>query len=230
MPYIFIDESGQFSKGNNEKYFVIGSFTVGKPRRTEKQFKSWQRSKFPKRMRFQPEIKFSDVKIEDNLRLKTLKCISDLDIRIRFIYLQKKNIPEAYWKKKKLKSGLLYTNIVGELLDLYLPINDFEFRVFCDERHLKRLRRSKFKRDLKSRLLPNLSPKCIIQIEMIDSKKNVNIQIADWIVGALGRYLENKNLGDECFQILKNNIISEGKELFKDYWEEKNKQKNQSND
>ena len=48
MPYIFLDESGQFTKNNKEKYFIVGSFTVGNPRRTEKQFYSWQRNKFPK--------------------------------------------------------------------------------------------------------------------------------------------------------------------------------------
>jgi len=36
MAYIFLDESGQFTKRPNEKYFVVGSFTIGNPRRTEK--------------------------------------------------------------------------------------------------------------------------------------------------------------------------------------------------
>jgi len=42
----------------------------------------------------------------------------------------------------------------------------------------------------------------------------VNIQIADWIAGALARYLEKGRLGEKCFKILKENIIGEGKELF----------------
>jgi hypothetical protein len=111
MPYIFLDESGQFTKHNNERYFVVGSFTVGNPRRTEKQ-------------------------------------------------------------------------------------------------------------------LPQLPQGSLVQIEMIDSASNPNIQIADWISGALARYLEEKNLGNDCYQILKNNLLSEGKELFKDYWENKYKNKN----
>lgn len=71
MAYIFLDESGQFTKHNHEKYFVVGSFTVGNFRRTEKRFRSWQKSKFPKHIRNQSEIKFSEVKISDDLRLKT---------------------------------------------------------------------------------------------------------------------------------------------------------------
>jgi len=226
MPYIFLDESGQFAKRTNEKYFVVGSFTVGNPRRTKKQFRSWQRSRFPRRLRYQPEIKFSEIKITDKLRLKTLKFISNLDVRIHYSYLLKRNIPDDYRKKDKLESGLLYTNIIGETLEMYLPVTDKEFRVFCDRRHLKGIKRSEFKKILINRLLPQLPQGAVIQIEMIDSAQNTNIQIADWVAGALAWFLENKRLSNECYQILKNNLLGEGKELFKDYWENKYKNKN----
>lgn len=218
MPHIFIDESGQFTKHNGQEFFVIASFTVGNPRRTEKRFRSWQRTRFPKKSRTQPEIKFSEINITDELRLKTLKYISDLDVRIRYSFLKRQNIPDEYKHREKLKSGHLYTQIVAETLEMYLPIADKEFRVFCDERHLKGITRAQFKTILKSHLLPLLPKDTLIQIEMADSEKNPNIQIADWLAGALAGYLENKKLGAEFLQILKNNIIGEGKELFKDYW------------
>ncbi len=230
MAYIFLDESGQFTKYNHEKYFIIGSFTVGNPRRTEKQFRAWHRSKFPRRLRYQSEIKFSEIDIDDRLRLKTLKFIANLDVRIHYSYLLRKNIPNEYWKKERLQGGLLYTNIIGETLEMYLPASDLEFRVFCDQRHLKGIKRSKFKEILKARMLPELPRNSIFQIEMIDSATNANIQIADWISGALARHLEQKELGQECYQILKNNILGEGKELFKNDWENTIKQKTQSND
>lgn len=51
---------------------------------------------------------------------------------------------------------------------------------------------------------------------MLSSTTTANIQIADWITGALARYLEQKKLGQECYEILKNNLLRpEGKELFK---------------
>jgi len=232
MAFIFLDESGQFTKYNNEKYFIVGSFTVGNPRRTQKQFHVWQKERFPRRIRYQSEIKFSEVNITDKLRLKTLKFIANLDVRIHFSYLLKKNIPNDFrGEKQKLKSGHLYTSIIGETLEMYLPINDKEFRVFCDKRNLKGIKQSEFKSILKARLLPKLPQDAIIQIEMVDSKSDTNIQIADWISGALAWNLENKYLGKECYQLLKNNLLNEGKELFKDYWENKfTKQKPQSND
>ncbi|MDD5221380.1 MAG: DUF3800 domain-containing protein [Candidatus Paceibacterota bacterium] len=221
MPYIFLDESGQFNKNSPEKYFIIGSFTVGNPRRTKKQFRSWQRSKFPKRMRYQSEIKFTEINISESLRLRTLKFIADLDVRIKYAYLLKENIPENYKRGDKIQTGLLYTNIISMVLDMYLPISDKEFRIFCDKRHLKGFSKHDFEVALKTGILKKLPKDSIIQIEMVDSEKDENIQIADWISGAMACYLENKPLGKDFFNILKNNIVGEGGELFKDYWKNK---------
>jgi hypothetical protein len=215
--YIFLDESGQFTPCNHEQYFVVAAFTVGKPRRTEKAIRGWYKNKFPIRMRNQSEIKFSDKKIPIALRLKTLKFISNLDVRVHYVYLQRKNIPNNFRSNDKLRSGHLYTHIIGELLEMFLPITDMEFRAFCDQRHLKRLRRSEFKQILTSHLLPLLPAKSIVEVEMIDSTVNTNIQIADWIVGAVAWKLEKKQLGTECHDILKNNILGSGKELFKNH-------------
>ncbi|RJQ30745.1 DUF3800 domain-containing protein [Candidatus Parcubacteria bacterium] len=51
---------------------------------------------------------------------------------------------------------------------------------------------------------------------MIDSAANANIQIADWISGALARYLEKGPIGNECYKILKNNLLDSGIEFFEE--------------
>ena len=137
MPYIFLDETGQFTKYKDEKYFIVGSFTIGDPRRTHKKFRSWCKNKFPRKLRNLPEIKFSNNAIDDKLRLKTLRFITKLDVRIRYVYLLKQNIPEDYRQKGKLRSGHLYTSIIGELLEEYLSVPDIYFHAFCDQRNLK---------------------------------------------------------------------------------------------
>ncbi|MEK7091564.1 MAG: DUF3800 domain-containing protein [Patescibacteria group bacterium] len=212
--YIFLDESGNFTKHNHEEYFVIGSFTVGDPKRTSKDFRAFYKKHFPRKMKNQAEIKWSATGISDKLRLKTLKFISKLDVRIRYIYLLRNNIPAEYRKEDKFKDGLLYTNVVGELLEMYLPTTDPDFRLFCDQRRLSGMTKKQFKEILRARILPNLNKDTIVQIETVDSVTNTNIQIADWISGALARYLEKGRVGSECFEILKGNIIGEGKELF----------------
>lgn len=222
--YIFLDESGQFVKHNDEQYFVIGSFTVGNPRRTEKKFRSWQRSRFPRKMKSQAEIKFSEVKIDDELRLKTLKMISTLDVRIKYSYLKRENIPENFRNNGKIDTGILYTQVVGKNLELYANGADNEFIVRCDQRHLKGSNCKEFSRVLNARLLPLLPKSSRVEIKMVDSTTNPNVQIADWISGALARYHEGKPLGKESYEILGNNII-ESEELFKDYWEDKQRNK-----
>ena len=37
---------------------------------------------------------------------------------------------------------------------------------------------------------------------MVDSTSSANIQIADWLTGAIGRRLEKKRLGEECSELI----------------------------
>jgi hypothetical protein len=214
--YIFLDESGQFTKHNHEEYFVVGTFTVGDQRRTDKAMRSWCHSRFPRKMRNQSEIKWSAKGIKDDLRLRTLKHIAKLDVRIRYGYLLRKNIPSSYRKKGKIESGVLYTNIIGEILEKYVPTDEKEIHIFCDRRSLKGMTKKEFESAIVGRLLPLCAPGTMVQVEMIDSTVNANIQIADWISGALARYLEGGPLGGECHRIVKNNLLDSGIEFFVD--------------
>lgn len=225
---IFLDETGQLSKSKDGEYFLVATFTTGDPRRTQKRFLSWRQLKFPKKLKKLSEVKFSNSGIDDNLRLKTLKEIAKLDVRIRYGFIRRENIPLDFRSKGRVRTGHLYTEIVSKILESYLPISDKDFRVFCDNRNLKSLKKSEFKSIVSTKLLSQLPQNSIVQIEMLDSTTSPNIQIADWICGALGRYHNKKKLGQECFNILKNNLLDEGIELFKDHWAKN--QKTQSKD
>ena len=215
---IFLDETGQLSKSKDQRYFIIGTFTTGDPRRTQKQFLVWRHNKFPRKLRDLSEVKFSDSDVSDELKLKTIKFISNLDVRIRYSFVELQNISTDYRSKNSIKAGHLYTDMVSKTLESYLPITDNSFRVFCDTRNLKGLTSSEFKSIVASNIKSRLDPKSIIQIERLDSTTNINIQIADWICGALGRYYNDKKFGDEFFASLKNNLLGEGVELFKEKW------------
>lgn len=108
MPYIFLDESGQFSKNNNENYFIVGAFTVDDPKKTNKLFRSWHRSKFPLNLKFKSEVKFSG-SIEDSIRIKTLKFISGLNIKINFVYFKKTNMYNTHTKALNTLNSVRYT-------------------------------------------------------------------------------------------------------------------------
>lgn len=218
--FIYLDESGNLTK-SNENYFIVASFTVGDPKRIAKAFRKWQKSKFPKQLKSQPEVKFNDSHLTDDLRIKTIKFLAKQDVRILYSYLKVTNIPKEYrGREGSIKTGHLYTQIVGDTLELYLPITETEFRIFRDQRILKGVVLKDFNEHLSIQLLPHLPAKVILQIQAMDSTSSPQIQVADWICGALARHLEKKPHGEEFYNLLKNNIIKE-KELFSDYWTKK---------
>lgn len=220
--FVYLDESGSFGK-DKEKFFIVGSYTVGNPKRIANSYRRWQRRKFPRKLRVLSEVKFNEPLLTDGLRLRTISFLASQDIRIFYTYLDKTNIPEDYRAGHKVdpsKTGLLYTQIVGETLELYLPLPAMEFRVFRDVRPLKGISKSKFDRLIESRVIPQLPAKATFQLEAVDSSTYPQIQVADWVCGALARYYENKENGEEFYQLLKHNIVGE-KELFARYWEER---------
>ena len=68
--HIYLDESGTLTESDS-KYFIVGSFTVGDPRRISKAFRKWQKSKFPRKLKGQAEVKFSNSSLD-------LWCISQI--------------------------------------------------------------------------------------------------------------------------------------------------------
>lgn len=213
--YIFLDESGNFKGGKG--CFIAGGFITNNPKGTAKTFRKWQGLKFPKKVRHQTEVKFSASGLADKLKIRTLLYFTKQDIRIFYTFLNTRNIPAEFQKAKGLESGHLYAEVIAETLRLLFPTPDLEFRVFLDERRLKNLTRIKFKESLRLNLLPKLSAKAVLQIETLDSAANPNIQIADWICGALYRHHTKGRNGQIFFDTLRNNILY-SEELFKDYW------------
>lgn len=217
--YIFLDESGNF-KGD-KGCFIAGGFITNNPKWTAKAFRKWQSLKFPKKVSHQTEVKFSASGLADKLKIKTLLYFTKQDIRIFYTFLNTRNIPAEFQKAKSLESGHLYAEVIAETLRLLFPTSDLEFRIFLDERRLKNLTRVKFKETLRLNLLPKLPANAVLQIEMLDSTTNPNIQIADWICSALYRYHTKGKNGQVFFDTLRNNILFL-EELFKDYWEKFN--------
>lgn len=215
--FIFLDESGNFNRKDG-KYFLVVSYTVGNVKRVENAFRRWQHSKFPRRLKYRSEVKFSDPELDDSLRLITLQYLAKQDCRLFYTYLQIKNVPEQYHSGDgRFKTGLLYTEIVGETLELYLPVTEMELRIFRDQRPLKGITKFQFNEHLRARLLPELPAKMNLQIEAVDSTTKAAVQVADWFCGALARYHEKKPMGEGFYSVLKGNIVGQ-KELFSDYW------------
>jgi hypothetical protein len=213
MPYIYLDESGTLTK-NNGQHFIVATFSIGDPKRVANAFRRWQKSKFPKKLRLQAEVKFNNSSLDDKLRRKTLQHLVDQDIRIFYTYLSTANIPDEYTRKAKVhESGRLYLEIVGSTLELYLPLTTTEFRIIRDQRTTKGMTSREFNEALRTRLLPNMPAKTLVKVEDVDSTTSPQVQVADWVCGALACYHQGKPGGQELYNILKPNIV-QSKELF----------------
>ncbi len=222
MAFIFLDESGQFQKHTKGMYFVIGSFLVSDPRRTGKRFFAWRQAKYPRKMAIQSEIKYSDNHIHPDLKRKTVQFLGKLNLCIRYSYLNVENIPLEFRDGSALLEGHLYAHVVAATLAMYFPIVDQHIFIYCDQRQLKNLSREEFVTIVRTHLLPLADKNTQLFVEMVDSTSNINIQIADWLAGAIAAYHNQKPLGEECMEHLKNSIAG-SKEFFKDYWLEKQK-------
>lgn len=220
--YIFLDESGNF-KGDKERLFIVAGFVTGNQRTTAKAFRKWQHSKFTnKKLKYRNEIKFTNTSLTDKLRAQTLLYLTQQNIRIFYSFLKIKNIPVEFREKRSIKSGHLYTEIIATTLDMVFPSAESQVIVNLDHRSLKKVSQKEFKEILRLHILLQLPKKASVYVNTIDSSTDPNIQIADWICGALYRYHTKRSFGKEFYKILHGSITA-SEELFKDYWKEFNK-------
>jgi len=219
--YIFIDESGNLSGSKNE-IFVVGGFISNNPIRTARAFRQWQHKHFPKKIRQKSEVKFSDTGLAEKLRLKTFTYFIKQDIRIFYSFLMTENIPLEFRRKRRIESGRLYTELVAKTLDMIFPSAESQVVLNLDHRSLKKVSQKEFKESLRLHILLQLSKKASVYVNTVDSATDPNIQIADWICGALYRYHAKRPFGKKFYEILHSSIIAYD-ELFKDYWQEFNK-------
>ncbi len=212
--YIFLDESGQFANSDESKYFIVGSFSTKNQKLTAKSYNSWIKTKFPRKTSTQAEVKWSQSCIDQNLRIKTLKHISEMDIEIKYVYFLAKNIPVKYRKKNRIESGQLYIDIIVTLLKKYLHEKLLEIYIYCDERSLKGIKKSEFELNVLEKVSKYCKNKVRIKIQMINSLSNPNIQIADWISGGISSFLEQKTHGKEYIDTLSASPSFLGEEIF----------------
>ena len=199
--YIIIEESGQFSKKSKTKNFVIGAFGVSNIKYSYNKISAWFKDKFVKE-KYRNEIKWSSEEISDTLRLKTLTHIKGLEIEIQYVHINNKEIPLSYYNLKGLESGKLYVDLIIQVLKKFNLKSEDLIHIFCDNRSLKNIPTNQFKKFLLRYLYDQYGTKKTIHIDIVTSHTHINIQIADWITGAISRYLEKGHLWKEIGQIL----------------------------
>ena len=206
--YLFLDEAGNF-RGNRDRYFVLALFVTRYPRATKKCFVRAKQAKLPRKYRHYTEIKFSDRVIPSRFKKHVLRQLVKEDVRIYTLLFDKRNIPDEL---RQQGEGLTYCHLVGQLLEL-CPLAESEaIHLFMDRRKLKGLTREEFNLDLKTHLLPQLRKGTSFDIQHVDSTTSVNIQLADFVSGAIFQRYERGN--SEYYDIIAEKIEVE-RELFR---------------
>ena len=179
---VFIDDSGdpgfKLDKGSS-KFFIISLvifFDNLEAEKTAVAIKEFRRS-----LGFSDQSEFKFYKSRREVREKFLQTVNKFDFRIRSLVVDKKLIRSDHFKSNK-NSFYSYT-IKTVLQNSNNAISDAKIRI---DGSGDRLFRKSFLSYLRKQL--NTKEKCIMKnCKLVDSKKDVLIQMADMVAGSVRR-------------------------------------------
>jgi len=180
---VFIDDSGdpgfKLDKGSS-RFFIISLVIFGDNLEVEKTAVAIKELR--RELGFSDEVEFKFFKSRREVREKFLNTINKFDFRVRSLVIDKMVIESDHFKTNKnsfysyaIKMILKHSN--NSILNAKIRIDGSGDRIF----------RKNFLTYLRKEL--NTEEKCIMQnCKLVDSKKDVMIQLADMIAGSVRRY------------------------------------------
>ncbi len=206
MAYIFLDESGDlgfdFSKKKTSQFFIIACVFVENKRPVEKIVKKVF-SGFSKK-----EVKnhcgmLHFFKEKPTTRKRVLKMLNDKDIKIIYIYLNKKKV----YTRLQNEKHVLYNYVTNILLDRIctneiIP-TDTPIRLIASQRETNRFLNDNFSQYLQSQAINN--HKVDIKVIIKTPRQEKCLQIADAVSWSLFREIEHND--NEYINIIENKIV-----------------------
>lgn len=202
---IFIDDSGdpgfKFDKGSSE-YFVIASVIFDDELEAEKvavRIKQLRRD-----LGFPDDVEFKFNKSRPEVREKFLSTINGFSFRVRCLVVPKKDIysPELRSNKNSFYSYIIKMVLKhsdGSVVSAKIRVDGSGDRAF----------RKSFLTYLRKQLNQG-DRKIVKNCKLVDSKKDVLVQMADMVAGAIRRsYEEDKKDRDTYKKIVKRHIEDE---------------------
>lgn len=212
MAYIFLDESGDlgfnFSKKRTSNYFVVTFLFTQNKRPIEKVVKKVFKS-LPDKVRKKHSGCLHAVKEKPHTRLKLLNLLTQEDIAIFSIYLNKRKV----YTKLQDEKHVLYNYVTNILLDrLYtkklVPL-DKKIHLVASKRETNRFLNENFQTYLQSQIESN--HKLAIDIEIKPSHSEKCLQAVDFACWAIFRHRETN---DESYKNVISSKIIEESPLF----------------
>lgn len=208
MAYILLDESGNlgfdFTKKKTSKYFVITFMFVKRKETIEKVVKKIFKSFTKKEIKFHKGVLHA-FKETPKTRQKLLKLLSDKDIAVVDIYLNKKKVHTRLQETKHA----LYNYVTNILLDrIYtkklIPLNQ-PIILVASRRETNKFLNENFKSYLKKQMKNN--HKLDINIEISTSQDEKCLQAVDMICWAIYRKQEHQD--NSYYNLIKQKITEE---------------------
>ncbi|KKR79410.1 MAG: hypothetical protein UU24_C0009G0009 [Candidatus Nomurabacteria bacterium GW2011_GWA2_40_9] len=180
--HVFIDDSGdagfKLDKGSSE-FFIISLIIFNDNLEVEKTAVAIKELR--RELKFSDQAEFKFFKSRKDVKVQFLQTVSKFNFRIRSLVVEKKLIKSDHLKNNKnsfysyaIKTALQYSN--DSILNAKIRIDGSGDRVF----------RKNFRSYLRKQL--NTEEKCVIEnCKLVDSKKDVLIQLADMVAGSVRR-------------------------------------------
>ena len=208
MAFIFLDESGDlgfnFKKKKTSKFFVVTFLFVKDRGPIEKIVKKIFHNFTPKERKFHHGVLHA-FKETQKTRTKVLTILSEKDVSIITIYLNKKKV----YTKLQEEKHVLYNYVANILLDrLYakklISLNT-PIHLIASRRETNKFLNDNFQNYLKNKVIVN--HRLDIKIEIKSPHQEKCLQIADVVCWAIFRKYE---IGDVIYyNLIKNKIIEE---------------------
>jgi hypothetical protein len=206
MAYIFLDESGDlgfdFSKSKTSQFFVIACVFIENKRPVEKVVKKIFSGFSKKEIKNHHGI-LHFYKERPVTRKRVLKMLDDKDIKILFIYLNKKKV----YTKLQNEKHILYNYVTNILLDRIYTNNiisiDRSIKLVASQRETNRFLNDNFCQYLESQAINN--HKASIKVIIKTPKQEKCLQVADAVSWSLFREVEHND--DSYIKIIENKII-----------------------
>src|SRR3989344_4744008 len=210
MKYLFLDESGDLGfnpKKKNSKYFVITILFASDKKPLEKIVKNVHKSLRKKVKRLNGGVLHS-VKEKPATRKRLLKSLSEKDISIMTIYLNKSKVYTHLQDEKHI----LYNYVANILLDRIMTKHldkDREITLIAAKRETNKFLNIGFKDYLENQL--RNKHKALIAVEIKTPSEEKALRAVDFACWAIFRKYE---IGDDLYYDLFKKIIIEESPLF----------------
>lgn len=204
--FAFIDESGNhdlnIEKNGTSDYFLVAAIILNE---SDIDKVTIEVEKIRKKHFQTGEIKSNGIKNNDQhqRRIRILSDILTLDFKFYALAVKKSDVI----KDSGLQHKPTFFKFCNSLLYKQLFRSHAELKIFADE-HGNREFIESFKKYIETRHKPDLFWGS--DIDMIDSKNNVLIQLADFVVGSLAQIYEQKGnpaLREICLRLIKEKAL-----------------------